>query len=126
MLIKMRGLLASQSRNEVDYKEATKDCSNIAVMWLKNEAAGIRAFIPDINDRDQCYATLKIYSCALKESNIIPTEFVEVWGEDSYWVYKNMLDNIRSREREPVYHLLTCVFGRGCSGCQRRETFGRI
>ena len=79
MITKMRGLLTPQLRDEVDYKEATKDCSNIAVMWLKNEAAGTRAFIPDVNDRDQCYAALKIYSCALEESNIIPTKFVEVW-----------------------------------------------
>ena len=109
MITKMRGLLTPQLRDEVDYKEATKDCSNIAVMWLKNEAAGTRAFIPDVNDRDQCYAALKIYSCALEESNLIPTEFVEVWGEDGYWVYKTMLDNIGSRERASLPFVNMCL-----------------
>ena len=84
MLAKIRGVLTPQLRNEVEYKEATKYCNNIAFMGLKIEAAGTRAFIPDVNDRDQCYAALKIYPCALRESNIIPTEFVEPWGEDGY------------------------------------------
>ena len=108
MLNKIRGLLTPQLRNKVDYKEATKDCNNIAVMWLKNEAAGTRAFTPDVNDRDECYASLKIYSCALEESKIIQTKFVEVWRENGYWVYKTMLDNIGSRERASLLFVDMC------------------
>ena len=109
MLTKMRGLLTLQLRDEVDYKEAKKDCRNITVMWLKNEAAGTRAFIPDVNDRDQCYTALKIYLCALEESNLIPTEFMEVRGEDGYWVYTTMLDNIGSRESASLPFVNMCL-----------------
>ena len=103
MLTKMRGLLTPQLRDEVDCKVATKDYSNIAFMWLTNEAAGTRAFIPDVNDRHQCYAALKIYSCALEESNIIPIEFAEVWGKDSYWVSRSRYFRVYINERRKLF-----------------------
>ena len=83
MIAKMRKLLDPKLRDEVDFSEASMDCSNIHCKWLNNEPAGRRAFIPDINDPDECYSVLKIYSCALEESKLIPWEY-EVWGKEGY------------------------------------------
>ena len=68
MIRKMRGLLHPSMRSEVDYAEATKDTSNILVQWSHGYAAGAKAFIPDLGDRDLCYAALKILSCAAEEA----------------------------------------------------------
>ena len=99
MIPKMRKLLDTKIRDEIDFSEAAKDCSNIHCKWLYNESAGRRAFIPDVNDRDECYSALRIYSCALEESKLIPTEYEDMWGEDGYWIYKTMLDNIGERDK---------------------------
>ena len=58
MISKMRGLLDPKVKAEVDYEEAAKDVSNIFIQWSEGEAAGKRAFIPTMNDRDECYAAL--------------------------------------------------------------------
>jgi len=95
MIPKMRGLLKPELRDEVDFNEAAKDCSNVFAHWLNNEPAGTRAFIPSKEDRDKCYAALQIYSCALEESQLIPSEYQDMFGdEDGYWIYRTMLDNI--------------------------------
>lgn len=57
MIPKMRGLLVPNLRSEVDYTEASKDCSNILYKWTNNEVAGTRAFIPNVADRDECYTS---------------------------------------------------------------------
>ena len=109
MIPKMKGLLVPKLRAEVDFTEALKDCSHIHYKWLNNEAAGTRAFIPDINDRDDCYSALRIYSCALEESKLIPTEYVDVWGEEGYWIYKTMLDNIGERDKRSLPFVNMCL-----------------
>lgn len=70
MIFKMRGLLSPSVKCEVDYEEASKDVCNVLLHWQKGEAAGKRAFIPDINDRDDCYAALKIFSHASEEAKL--------------------------------------------------------
>ena len=82
MIPKMRKLLDPKHRDEVDFSEAAKDCSTIHCKWLNNEPAGTRAFIPDVDDRGECYSALRIYSCALEESKMIPTEYEDMWGEE--------------------------------------------
>ena len=66
---KMRGLLDPAVKGEVDYAEATKDGINILAQWMIGDTAGTRAFIPDLKDRDECYAAaFQIYSCAGEEA----------------------------------------------------------
>ena len=109
MIPKMRKLLDPKLRDEVDFSEATKDCSNIHRKWLNNQAAGRRAFIPDDNDRDECYSALRIYSCALEESKLIPLEYEDMWGEEGYWIYKTMLDNIGERDKRSLPFVNMCL-----------------
>ena len=79
----MRGLLDPAVKGEVDYAEATKDESNILAQWMIGDTAGTRAFIPDLKDRDECYAAaFQIYSCADEEAKQIPQEYIEYFRED--------------------------------------------
>ena len=71
----MRGLFAPNFWFEVDFTKIMKDCSSTVYKWLHNEAVGTRAFIPNTNNQDECYAALQICLCALKESKIIPTRY---------------------------------------------------
>ena len=61
-------------RCEVHYAEAEKDLRNVWHKWHNNQTAGTWAFIPDVNDRDECFIVLCIFSCAVEEANAIPTE----------------------------------------------------
>ena len=70
MIPKMRGLLKPTSKDEVDFAEATKDCSKNFMWWVDNQPAGNRAFIPDDTDREVCFSALKMYFCAAEEANI--------------------------------------------------------
>ena len=64
MISKMRGLLNPKVKAEVDYEEAAKDASNVWLRWSQGEAAGKQAFIPTIEDHNECYAALMIFSHA--------------------------------------------------------------
>ena len=109
MIPKMNILLDPKAWSEVDYTEAAKDCSKIFMKWLHNEAAGTRAFIPDLNDRDECYAALQIYSCALEESKLIPIEYQDSFGEEGIWVYNTMIENIGEREKCSLPFVNMCL-----------------
>ena len=110
MITKMRGLLHPSVKDEVDYAEATKDSSNILTHWMKGEAAGTRAFIPDINYRDQCYAALKIFSCASEEAKKIPFEFAEAFGEDDgIDLYNQLIGMIGEREKQCLPLVNMCL-----------------
>ena len=69
----MKGLLQPTVESEVDFAEATNDGSNILARWMNREAAGTRTFILDLNDCDDCYAAVKIFSCAVDEAT-------QIWG----------------------------------------------
>jgi len=55
VITKMRGLLHQGVKHEVDFVEATKDTSYILARWMNGQPAGKKAFIPDADDRDECY-----------------------------------------------------------------------
>jgi len=87
MIAKMWGLLDPLVKFEVDYDEAIKDVSNVAFMWRMNAAAGKRAFIPDIEDRNLCYNAVTIFSHATEELKQIPEEFCREFGKIGIQVY---------------------------------------
>ena len=94
MIKKMRALLDPKLRSEIDFEEATQGCSNIFAEWSKGNCAGARAFIPGIVDRDRCIAALKIHACAVEEAKSIPAEYCEMFGEDGYWMYNQLIAHI--------------------------------
>ena len=79
MVRKMRGLLALSVKCELDFAEVTTDPSNIVTQWSQGLAAGTRAFIPDTQYRDECYAALKILSCASEEAKNPQRIYWIVW-----------------------------------------------
>ena len=72
MISKMRGLLTPSIKCEVDYEKASKDVCNMLMHWQNGEAAGKMAFVPDVKDHDDYYATLKFFSYATEEEQLIP------------------------------------------------------
>ena len=94
----MKGLLDPSVKYEVNFAKAARDCSNILIQWSKGKLAGTRAFIPDLNDRDECYAGMKIYAYAEEESIQIPNRYVEHFGEDSIHMYNMLIKSIGKRE----------------------------
>jgi len=82
----MRGLLDPAVKGEVDYAEASKDGSNILAQSMIGNTFGTRTFIPDLKDRDECYAVLQIYSCAGEDAKQILQEYIEYFGGGRrYW-----------------------------------------
>ena len=110
MIRKMRGLLHPSVKSEVDYAEATKDTSNILVQWSHGYAAGAKAFIPDLGDRDLCYAALKILSCAAEEAKQIPEEFVGLFDEDDgVGIYNELVGLIGEEEKHCLPLVNLCL-----------------
>ena len=109
MISKMRGLLDPAVRSEVDYEEAVKDVSNVWIHWSNGEAAGKRAFIPTVEDRDQCYAALRIFSYAADEAKLIPQEFCEEFGEWGIGVYNELIGMIGERDKNYLPFVNMCL-----------------
>ena len=109
MVPKMRGLLAPSAKYEVDFDEARQECTNILTAWTNGNAAGTRAFIPDIEYRDECMAALAIYSCAEEEARQIPIEYVDHFGECGTWIYNTLRDNIGEREKNCLPFINLCL-----------------
>lgn len=109
MIAKMRALLHPSVKMEVDYDEAMKDVSNVAFMWRMNSAAGKKAFIPDLEDRDLCYNAVKIFSLAAEESQSIPREFCCEFGEDGIHVYNDLLEIIGERDKNCLPFVNLCL-----------------
>ena len=110
MIPKRLGLLASVATSEVDFREATKDASNILVKWLHEDYACTRAFIFDLQFRDDCSAALKIFSCAQEKAKQIPIEYIEMFGKDG--TGQNM-----SSSRE---HVFSCMARQNIGGRERQ------
>jgi len=110
MIPKMRGLLDPSVKDEVDYAEATKDTNNILAQWEQDKAAGTRAFIPDLQFRDECYAALKIFSCAEEESKLIPMEYIEMFGEDDgIGMYNQLVEIIGEQDKKCLPLINMCL-----------------
>lgn len=109
MITKMRGVLDPSLKYEVDYEEAVKDVSNALFMWRMEAAAGKRAFIPDIADRDLCFAAVKIFSHALEEAKVIPEEFCEEFGRFGIPVYNDLVGIIGERDKNCIPFVNMCL-----------------
>ena len=109
MVPKMRALLRPQTKDEVDFLEATKDLSNVYLWWLDDSPAGSRAFIPDIEDRDTCLAALQIYSCAAEEAERIPEEFNEAFGFEGPHMYNELICLIGEKEKKCLPFVNMCL-----------------
>ena len=112
MIPKMRGLLHPSVKSEVDYAEVTKDTSNILAKWLDGNAAGTSAFVPDIEFREQCYAALKIFSCAGEEAKQIPLEYIDMFEEDDgIGMYNQLVEIIGEQEKKclPLVNICLCA-----------------
>ena len=110
MLPKMRKLTDLQLREEIDYEEATRDISNILARWMNGHAAGTRVFIPDIEERDEIYAALKIFSCAEEESRTIRKEYLKLFGRDEgVDIYNKLLDVIGEQEKACLPLVNSCL-----------------
>ena len=97
-------------KSEVNYDEATKDGSNILAKWQSGEAAGMRAFIPDIEYRDDCYVALKIFSCAEEEAKLITMEYVEMFGkDDGIGMYNQLVEIIGEQEKKCLPLVNMCL-----------------
>lgn len=94
ILKKMRLLLNESVREEVDYEEAIKDTSAIALAWSLNKPIGNRAFIPDINEREKMVNALYIYHLALEEREQIFFEWQEKFGDEGVDKYNQILGQL--------------------------------
>ena len=54
---------------------------------------------PVITDRNECYAALKIFSCAAEEAKQIPEEFCQCCGEEGIYIYNELVQMIGEREK---------------------------
>ena len=69
-----------------------------------------RAFIPNIDDRDECYAALKIFSCAADEAKQIPEEFCECFGKHTgVRIYNELVGMIGEREKNCLPFINMCL-----------------
>ena len=109
MIRKMRGLLHPSVKSEVDYEEAAKDISNVLFMWKMSAAAGKRAFIPDIEDRDLCYDAIKIFSLAAQEAQLIPEEFCQEFGDEGIDIYNDLMEIIGERDKNCLPFMNMCL-----------------
>lgn len=101
MLPKMRKLTNLQLKMEVDYSEATRDITTVLISWSNGDAAGTRAFIPEIEYQDDCNNALKIFACAEEESKKIRKEYLGLFGRDEgVDVYSKLLYS-RARQGLP-------------------------
>ena len=109
MITKMRGLLDPKMKAEVDYEEASKDVSNVWLQWSTGEAAGKRAFIPTIEDRDQYYAALQIFCHAADEAKIISQEFCKEFGDPGIGLYNELVSMIGERDKNCLPFVNMCL-----------------
>jgi hypothetical protein len=109
MISKMRGLLDPKVKAEVDYEEAAKDASNVWLQWSQGHAAGKRAFIPTIEDRNECFAALKIFSHAGDEAKLIPKEFCKEFGNMGISIYNDLVGMIGERDRNCLPFVNMCL-----------------
>lgn len=110
MIPKMRKLLGPEAKSEVDFSEASKDASNILAKWSNDDVAGTRAFIPDLQFRDDCYAALKIFACAQEEAKQIPIEYIGMFGEgDGIGMYNQLLDIIGEQDKKCLPLVNLCL-----------------
>ena len=109
MITKMNGLLDPKMRREVDHAKASKDCSNVLIQWTNNVAAGIRAFIPDVDDQDVCYVALRISTCDVEEVKAIPGEYEEHFGKDNNCMYNQLIANSGEREKTCLPFVDMCL-----------------
>ena len=96
--------IGTKAKNEADFTEVTKYCINITVMWLNNEAAGTQAFVPDVNDRDECYAIFQIYLYVPSRSHRSPQPSLWVSGERKATGFTKLCWKISGGGREPTFH----------------------
>ena len=109
MIKKIRGLLHQSVKPEVDYEEATKDVANVLFMWKMNAAAGKRAFIPDIEDRDLCYNAVKIFSLNAQEALLIPDEFCQEFGDVGIDIYNDLIEIIGEQDKNCLPFVNMCL-----------------
>jgi len=109
MIPKMKSLMASPVKFEVDFEEAAKDCGNIFLWWIDNQAAGTRAFIPSYKDREVCANARVVYSCATKEASQIPLEYCDEFGdEEGTHMYNALVELIREQEKKCLLFVNMC------------------
>jgi hypothetical protein len=109
ILSKMRSVLDPKVRDEVDFVEASKDGSVILKQWVEGQAVGRKAFIPDLTDRDECFAAVRILSCAGEERKIIVNEFVDAFSEEGIPIYNELLNNIGERDKQCMPFVNMCL-----------------
>ena len=83
--------------------------SNIWLQWLQGKAAGKRAFIPTIEDRDECYAALQIFSHAADKAKLITEEFCKEFGDISICIYNDLVGMIGEREKKCPPFVNMCI-----------------
>lgn len=110
MIPKMRDLLALATKSEVDFREATKDTSNVLAKWSNDNVADTRAFIPDLEFCHDCYAALKIFSCAQEEAKHIPIKYIEMFGDDDgIGMYNHLLEIIGEQDKTCLPFVKVCL-----------------
>lgn len=109
MIKKMRRLLHPTMRDQVDYEEATKDCSNIFLWWIDNQPAGSNAFIPTYEDREICAAALQIYACAAEEARCIPIEYYTEFGDEGIHLYNELIGIIGEQDKKCLPFVNMCL-----------------
>lgn len=109
IIAKMRCLLDSEVRNEVDYVEAIADISVIRVCWQSGNPVGRRAFIPTPEDRDMAVNALQILSCAFEERKQVMNEYIQAFGFEGLDVYNELLSNISDHDRKALPFVNMCL-----------------
>ena len=123
MVSKMRGFLTPSIKCEVDYEEALKDVCNVLMYWQKGEAAGKRAFIPDVKYHGNCYAALRIFLMLRRKQNLSlgsSAKNLEKMASTCTMISPKLLE----RGATIVYHFGTCAYVLGWSVSVPTQTSG--
>ena len=68
-----------------------------------------RTFVPNIEDRGECYGALKIFSCAADEAKEIPEDFCACFGKLDVHIYNQLLGMVGERDRNCLPFVNMCL-----------------
>ena len=81
-ITKLKSLLDGKVREEVDYEEACKEASLTFLLWSNRSPVGDKAFVANINDRDETIVALDKHNKDMTERDDVEKEWEKEFGDD--------------------------------------------
>ena len=94
LLQKMADYLDPTVRHEIDYDQATNDCTVVFLRWCKGETIGFGALSMPLPERDAILDALGFYTDTLTEFKKIEEEWITEFGEDGCDVFNDVLSRV--------------------------------